>query len=48
MAEPDRYVEVQGTAEGQPFDRATLDRMLAVAGEGIQRLFVLQQDVLSA
>jgi len=48
MAEPDRYVEVQGTAEGHPFDRATLDRMLAVAGEGIRQLFALQQDVLSA
>lgn len=47
MAAPDRFVEVQGTAEGQPFDWPTLDRMLKVAGEGIQRLFTLQQDVLA-
>ncbi len=46
MAEPDRYVEVQSTAEGQVFDRAALDRLLALAGQGIARLFAEQRRVL--
>lgn len=33
-----KLVEVQGTAEGDPFDRAQLDRMLDVAGVGIAAL----------
>jgi len=36
-------VEVQGTAEGKPFPRADLDRMLDVALEGIGRLKALQE-----
>jgi ribonuclease PH len=36
-------VEVQGTAEGKPFPRAELDRMLDAALEGILRLKELQQ-----
>jgi ribonuclease PH len=35
-------VEVQGTAEGKPFPRADLDRMLDVALEGIRTLKELQ------
>ena len=31
-------VEVQGTAEGKPFSRAQLDRMLEAALGGIERL----------
>ncbi len=45
MAEPDRYVEVQSTAEGAPFDRARLDRMLALASAGIEQLFAEQRRV---
>ena len=30
-----RLIEVQGTAEGAPFDRATLDRLLDLAASGI-------------
>lgn len=33
-----RFVEVQGTAEGAPFDRATHDAMLDLASAGIQEL----------
>ena len=40
------YVEVQGTAEGAPFERMLLDRMLGVAGDGIRRLIELQRDAL--
>jgi ribonuclease PH len=39
-------VEVQGTAEGKPFPRADLDRMVDVALEGIGRLTELQRAVL--
>lgn len=46
MAEPDRYVELQGTAEGEPFDRAALDRLLALAAGGIARLFAAQRRAL--
>jgi len=37
------FVEVQGTAEGQPFPRATLDAMLALARRGIEELTRTQQ-----
>jgi ribonuclease PH len=33
-----RFVEVQGTAEGQPFARDVLDALLELAGRGIQEL----------
>jgi len=40
-------VEVQGTAEGEPFDRALLDRMLDLAALGIAELVTLQRAVLA-
>ena len=40
-------VEVQGTAERDPFTRAQLDAMLDLAVRGIQQLFATQRDVLS-
>lgn len=43
-----RYVEVQGTAERQPFSRAELENQLALAAAGIAELTALQRDVLSA
>ena len=39
-------VEVQGTAEGKPFPRRDLDRMLDAALDGIARLKVLQETAL--
>ena len=41
-------IEVQGTAEGAPFDRGTLDRVLHLAGQGIDHLLELQRQVLEA
>jgi ribonuclease PH len=41
------YVELQGTAEGQPFDRARMDELLDVAGTGLQQLFEAQAKVLA-
>ncbi len=37
-----RYVEIQGTAEGEPFDRALLDELLALAAAGCAELTRLQ------
>jgi len=42
-----RFVEVQGTAEGVPFDRAELDALLALAAQGCATLTDLQQQALS-
>jgi len=36
------YVELQGTAEGKPFDRPSLDRLLDLANSGLQTLFAAQ------
>ncbi|HJP66071.1 MAG TPA: ribonuclease PH [Actinomycetota bacterium] len=41
-----RLVEVQGTAEGAPFDREQLDSLLDLAAGGIDRLTAFQRDVL--
>jgi ribonuclease PH len=41
------YVEVQGTAEGRPFDREAMDRLLALADEGLARLFAAQRETLA-
>ena len=43
-----RFVEVQGTAEGAPFDRALLDGLLDLAVGGCAELTRVQQDVLAA
>jgi ribonuclease PH len=40
------FVEVQGTAEGKPFDRAQMERLLSLADDGLQRLFAIQDEVL--
>lgn len=48
MTDAGQYVEVQGSAEGQTFDRAQLDELLALAQNGIQRLFEIQREALSA
>ncbi|SDR73358.1 ribonuclease PH [Agrococcus carbonis] len=40
-------VEVQGTAEGAPFDRAELDRLLDLALAGTARLTELQREALA-
>jgi ribonuclease PH len=42
-----QYVEVQGTAEGDPFDRALLDRLLDLGAQGCAELTRLQQAALS-
>src|SRR4051812_29634342 len=41
------YVEVQGTAEGAPFDRALLDKLLTLAEKGCSDLTALQHEALA-
>jgi ribonuclease PH len=41
-----QLVEVQGTAEKQPFSREEMAAMLDLAGEGIARLIAIQRQVL--
>ena len=42
-----RFIEVQGTAEGEPFDRAHLNQLLDLAVSGCKELSQLQKDVLA-
>jgi ribonuclease PH len=42
-----RFVEVQGTAEGQAFSRSELDDLVALAEQGIVEIFALQREMLS-
>jgi len=41
------FVEVQGTAEGAPFTRAEMDRLLALADHGIRTLVTAQRTALA-
>src|SRR5688572_5772208 len=40
------FVEVQGTAEGEPFSRAEMDLLLSLADKGIRELNALQKKAL--
>ena len=42
-----RFIEVQGTAEGEPFDRDLLNQLLDLAVAGCSTLSQLQKDVLA-
>lgn len=46
MTDAGHFIEVQGTAEGQVFDRATLNQLLDLAHAGIQDLIKLQKQSL--
>jgi ribonuclease PH len=41
------FVEVQGTAEGRPFDRAAMDGLLDLASSGLEQLFAAQTEILA-
>jgi ribonuclease PH len=42
-----KFIEVQGTAEHEPFTKKKLDRMTEVAQQGIRELIKMQKKVLS-
>ena len=46
MTDQGRYVEVQGTAEHEPFEHSVMEEMLALASAGIRRLFESQREAL--
>jgi ribonuclease PH len=48
MTGDDRLIEVQATAEGEPFSRALLDDLLELAAVGIERLAVVQLEAAGA
>ena len=41
-----RYIEIQGTAELEPFSREEMDRLLELAAAGLRSLVSLQKDAL--
>src|SRR5687767_5809030 len=41
-----RFIEVQGTAEGPPFERSALDSLLGLADTGILELVALQRSIV--
>ena len=47
MTDEGQFVEVQGTAEGKPFSKETIDALLVLAQLGIKRLFAAQEAALA-
>jgi ribonuclease PH len=48
MTSEERFVELQGTAEHQSFDRAQMDQMIGLAAAGIRQLFEIQRKAIEA
>lgn len=48
MAEDGRMIEVQGTAEGEPFSHEELLTLLDLAKGGIEQIFAVQRQALNA
>ena len=46
MTDQGGFIEIQGTAEGAPFDQSELDSMLTLAKQGIEQLFEIQRAAL--
>ena len=46
MTEDGGFVEIQGTAEGEPFDRKAMNDMLDLASIGIKSLIAKQKAAL--
>jgi ribonuclease PH len=47
MTSEGKFIEVQGTAEGEPFARDAMDRLLNLARDGIGELFKIQAAALA-
>ena len=48
MTESGKLVEVQGTAEGEPFSRARLNELLDLAEHGLKQIFAMQREAVEA
>jgi len=46
MTDKSEFVELQGTAEGKPFSKDTVDTLLVLADKGIKQLFLAQKKAL--
>jgi ribonuclease PH len=46
MTSEERFVEVQGTAEHQAFDRVQMNQMIDLAAAGIRQLFDIQRKAI--
>jgi len=46
MTESGKIVEIQGTAEGEPFEEAQFNQLLALGREGIALLIAKQKEAL--
>jgi len=42
-----RFIELQGTAEREPFTREQMDSLMALAGNGIRSLIALQREAIA-
>lgn len=47
MTDKGDFVEIQGTAEGKPFSKETVDALLSLAEQGIKQLFEVQKATLA-
>jgi ribonuclease PH len=47
MTETGQLIEVQGTAEGEPFSFEELEEMLKIAKHGLRELFDIQKAALA-
>jgi ribonuclease PH len=43
-----RFIELQGTAEREPFSRSQMDELVALASSGIERLIGIQKTIIAA
>ena len=41
-----KFVEVQGTAEGKPFSKSQMDKLLDLAKKGVEDLILIQKQIL--
>ncbi len=47
MTDSNEFVEIQGTAEGRPFSKETVNILLAIAEKGIKQLLEIQKAALA-
>lgn len=47
MTDKGEFVEIQGTAEGKPFSKETVNSLLSLAEKGIKQLFTIQKAALA-
>ena len=46
MTEQGKFVEIQGTAEGEPFTKDEMNNIIQIAEQGIDELIQIQKNVL--